>query len=102
MPLRGRAVGWGRADGKGPTGDSMFDNIAVARPPIPKDIARFPRRPNLVDYAAARADFDWAKARDLLDGLPGGRGLNIAHEAIDRHAQGRSAGRVALRWIGKT
>jgi acetyl-CoA synthetase len=24
----------------------------------------------------------------LLDGLPGGRGYNIAHEAVDRHAQG--------------
>ncbi len=34
----------------------------------------------------------WAQARRRLDGLPGGRGLNIAHEAVDRHvAHGRGA-----------
>jgi len=49
-----------------------------------------------------RADFDWTKARELLDGLPGGLGLNIAHEAVDRHAWGQRAGRVALRWLGRT
>jgi acetyl-CoA synthetase len=69
---------------------------------ITKDLARFPRRPNLIDYAAVRAAFNWEKARALLDGLPGGRGLNIAHEAVDRNAQGPRAGRVALRWLGKT
>jgi acetyl-CoA synthetase len=36
-----------------------------------------------------------------LDGLPGGRGLNLAHEAIDRHAAGPRADHVALRLIGK-
>jgi hypothetical protein len=35
--------------------------------------------PNVVDYAAARAGFSWAAARAELAGLPGGRGLNIAH-----------------------
>ena len=30
-----------------------------------------------------------------LDGLPGGRGLNIAHEAVDRHAPGRGRARRA-------
>ncbi len=85
-----------------PKGDSMLDNVAVTRLPIPKDIAQFPRRPNLVDYDAVRADFDWAKARGLLDGLPDGRGLNIAHEAVDRHAAGSRGDRVALRWLGKT
>ncbi len=28
--------------------------------------------------------------------------MNIAHEAVDRHAAGPRADRVALRWIGKT
>jgi hypothetical protein len=42
--------------------------------------------PNLADYDQARADFTWEAARAELDGLPGGRGLNIAHEAVDRHA----------------
>ena len=36
----------------------------------------------------------------MLDGLPGGRGLNIAHEAVDRHAGGRGE-HLALRWLGK-
>ena len=33
--------------------------------------------------------------------MPGGRGLNIAHEAVDRHAQGPRATRVALRFVGR-
>ncbi len=37
----------------------------------------------------------------MLDGLPGGRGLNIAHEAVDRHAAGPLRDRVAIRWLGK-
>ena len=56
--------------------------------------------PNLEDYDALRARFTWAEARAMLDGLPGG-GLNIAHEAVDRHAAGPRAGREALRWIGR-
>ncbi|HUY91318.1 MAG TPA: acetate--CoA ligase [Pirellulales bacterium] len=54
--------------------------------------------PNLRDYAQARQDFSWDEARRELDGLPGG-GLNIAHEAIDRHAAGTLADKVAIRWM---
>jgi acetyl-CoA synthetase len=57
--------------------------------------------PNLDDYDAARRSFTWEAAARHLDGLPGGRGLNIAHEAVDRHADGPAADRVALRWLGK-
>jgi acetyl-CoA synthetase len=57
--------------------------------------------PNLADYDAARASFSWARARACLAGLPGGRGLNIAHEAVDRHAAGASRDRVAIRWLGR-
>ena len=53
----------------------------------------------LVDYDAERASFSWHGARSLLDGLPDGRGLNIAHEAVDRHAAGPSASQVALRFL---
>ena len=49
--------------------------------------------PNLIDYDAARATFSWERAmREELSGLPDGAGLNIAYEAVDRHAarlQGR-------------
>jgi acetyl-CoA synthetase len=55
--------------------------------------------PNVTDYEAARAGFSWAEARAALDGLPGGRGLNIAHEAVDRHAAGARATQVAIRWL---
>jgi acetyl-CoA synthetase len=75
---------------------------AAATPEIRKDVANLARHPNLGDYAAIRAGFDWSRARSLLDGLPGGRGLNIAYEAVDRHAHGRFADKIALRCIGKT
>ncbi|MCP5201077.1 MAG: acetate--CoA ligase [Gammaproteobacteria bacterium] len=55
--------------------------------------------PNLADYDAVRAGFSWDAARARLDGLPDG-GLNIAYEALDRHARGPRAGRTALRWLG--
>ena len=71
-------------------------------PLIPKNVADYSERPNLVDYAAVRCGFDWVEARALLDGLPRDRGLNIAYEAVDRHLQGPRADRVAIRWLGKT
>jgi acetyl-CoA synthetase len=58
-------------------------------------------RPNLADYETECRGFDWAQARAMLDGLPQGRGLNIAHEAVDRHAIGQRADRTALLWIGR-
>ncbi|MEX2254557.1 MAG: AMP-binding protein, partial [Acidimicrobiia bacterium] len=54
--------------------------------------------PNLVDYDRARADFTWADARASLSGLPRGRGLNIAHECVDRHAESSRADHLALRF----
>jgi len=51
--------------------------------------------PNLADYAAVRAAFDWNTARRELTGLPGG-GLNIAWEAVERHAQSE---RLAFRFL---
>ncbi|UWZ59608.1 AMP-binding protein [Dactylosporangium aurantiacum] len=39
-------------------------------------------------------------ARSWLSGLPDGRGLNIAHEAVDRHAGGPLRDKVALRCLG--
>ena len=66
---------------------------------IAKDPARLRVRPNFVDYDAARRDFSWENARSELQGLPGGRGINIAHEAVDRHAEGPLANRVAFRFL---
>ena len=56
--------------------------------------------PNLLDYERVCQTFSWRDARRVLDGLPGG-GLNIAHEAIDRHANGVLRDKVAIRWLGQ-
>ena len=56
---------------------------------IHKDLAALPAPPNPA--------MGWDEARRLLDGLPGG-GLNIAWEAVARHARGALADRVAIRW----
>jgi acetyl-CoA synthetase len=68
----------------------------IVKPPRPWAV-----EPNLADYVRGRAAFSWEAARRALDGLPGGRGLNIAHEAVDRHAAARG-GRTAIRWLGRT
>jgi len=57
--------------------------------------------PNLEDYERARQKFTWDEARNELDGLPGGQGLNIAYEAVDRHANGPLRDHLAIRWLGK-
>jgi acetyl-CoA synthetase len=57
--------------------------------------------PNLKDYEAAHAAFSWEAARAELAGLPNGA-INIAHEAVDRHARTERAGHLALRWLGRT
>jgi acetyl-CoA synthetase len=57
--------------------------------------------PRLADYDAVRKTFSWEAARAQLDGLPDGGGLNIAYEAVDRHAAGLRADHVAIRWLAK-
>lgn len=57
--------------------------------------------PNLDDYERVRTTFTWERARAELSGLPDGRGLNIAHEAVDRHTATARRTQVALRWIAK-
>ena len=69
--------------------------VDVIDPPAAPAVA-----PNLEDYAAACAAFSWEQARARLDGLPGGKGLNIAHECVDRHADGPLRDKTAIRWLG--
>ena len=75
------------------TTSSSFPTIAKPA------IADMPIAPNL-DYDAARANFDWQQMYSQLDWLPGG-GLNKAHEAIDRHANGANRDKIAMIWEGK-
>jgi acetyl-CoA synthetase len=77
------------------------EDYDVSWAPIVKHPGTDAAGPNLDDYERVRATFTWPGARALLDGLPGG-GLNIAHEAVDRHAASPRAARVALRWLGKS
>jgi acetyl-CoA synthetase len=71
----------------------------VFEPIHKRGLLRLP--PNLGDYATARREFSWDRARAELSGLPGGRGLNIAYEAVDRHALGSGGHVVALRCVGR-
>jgi acetyl-CoA synthetase len=57
---------------------------------------------NLTDYDAERANFSWDRARSWLDGLPGGAGLNIAYEAVDRHVAAGNGDGVALRCLDRS
>jgi len=57
--------------------------------------------PNLPDYESAVKQFSWEVAEQELDHLPEGRGLNIAHEAVDRHVKNGNGTSCAIRWIKK-
>jgi acetyl-CoA synthetase len=54
---------------------------------------------HLADYESARRTFDWRDVWRELGAAPGGP-LNIAGLAVDRHATGAGADRVALRFVG--
>jgi acetyl-CoA synthetase len=51
--------------------------------------------PNLVDYASTAAAFDWKSVESSFDWHRDGR-VNMAHEAIDRHARGARKNKLAL------
>jgi acetyl-CoA synthetase len=57
--------------------------------------------PNLLDYEKTYAEFSWETIRGELTGLPGGKGLNIAYEAVDRHFKTSKRNHLAIRWLGK-
>ena len=57
--------------------------------------------PNIKDYEALIYSFNWQDERRFLDGLPGDKGLNIAYEAVERHAKGKRKDNAAIRWIRK-
>ncbi|MFC0775051.1 acetate--CoA ligase [Terrimonas alba] len=64
-------------------------------------IPLLPVTPNLADYDTIVNSFNWGSARKGLDGLPGKKGLNIAYEAVERHAKGKLSNNIALRCIQK-
>jgi acetyl-CoA synthetase len=56
--------------------------------------------PNMLGYEATRGAFSWEAAKRELAGLPGERGLDIAHEAVERHCLEGRGEHPALRWLG--
>ncbi len=68
--------------------------------PIRKSPHSWTVPPHLTDYEQTHGAFSWDEVRRELDGLPGDEGLNIAHEAVDRHAAGPLRDHLALRWLG--
>ena len=79
-----------------------FDSTTSTGTGVRRTIERTPRRTPLIgDYEERRRTFTWDDARQWIDGLPDGC-LNIAHEAVDRHAAGGLADQVALRFLDRT
>ncbi|MDE2838931.1 MAG: acetate--CoA ligase [Chloroflexota bacterium] len=72
----------------------MQRHETITKPSTPRD------DPNLADYDATRASFDWADVEEEIDFLPGG-GLNLAYEAIDRHVVRGNGDKPAMLWEGK-
>lgn len=56
-------------------------------------------KPNIGEYQELISSFSWDQMKTELSGLPGG-GLNLAYEAIDRHAEGHNPNKVAMYWEG--
>jgi acetyl-CoA synthetase len=59
-----------------------------------------PIYPNLRDYEQTCQAFTWQAVRDELSGLPGGRGINLAYEAVDRHLPGLN-NHIAFRFVAR-
>ena len=65
---------------------------------IRKTPADYRVQPNLAEYGRERDQFRWSDVPDLCAGM--GHGLcNIAYAAVDRHAAGPAAERIALRFL---
>jgi len=74
----------------------MAPEMADHYPEIPKPPGGLKTPPHLADWAQARRDWSWDAVRGELD-LPHGL-VNLAHEAVDRHALGPRRDKVAMIW----
>ncbi|ARO88868.1 acetate--CoA ligase [Nitrosospira lacus] len=68
---------------------------------ITKPLTSFRVAPNMSDYARTYREFTWEAAAQTLAGLADGHSINIAHEAVTRHAKGSQGQHLALRWLGR-
>jgi acetyl-CoA synthetase len=69
--------------------------------PVKKSSDTWKVQPNLADYDEMYTRFSWDDIKKEIKGLPGGQGINIAYEAVDRHADGPLSNKIAIRWLGK-
>lgn len=67
---------------------------------IEKKVDELLVRPNLIDYELEYGNFNWDSIGEEFTRLPSG-GLNIAYEAIDRHANSEISNKNALVWLGQ-
>jgi acetyl-CoA synthetase len=67
---------------------------------IEKEIEKFQVEPNLLNYKEIRESFKWEDIDSKFQWLPN-HTLNIAHEAIDKHAEGPLKNKAALIWLGR-
>ena len=70
---------------------------------ITNEIIRKPQyieTPNLADYDKTYRSFTWDDARKEIDYFANGK-LNVAHNAIDRHALTWRKNKVAMYWEGQ-
>jgi len=59
-------------------------------------------KPNLEDYAQVYANFSWKAACKELTGSASCEKINIAYEAVDRHAEGSQRNHLAIRFLSRT
>jgi acetyl-CoA synthetase len=62
-------------------------------------VASAPGEGRTAQESSGAGAFFWEEARRQLEGLPAGQGLNIAHEAVDRHAGGLHGRKTAFRFV---
>ena len=68
--------------------------------PIKKTPDTFQVSPNLLDYDKTCSCFSWEKVCQELRCRDGDHSINIAYQAVDRHADGPNGHDLALRWLG--
>ncbi|MGM0588748.1 MAG: acetate--CoA ligase [Bacteroidota bacterium] len=59
-------------------------------------------KPHLTNYQHIVEHFQWEQVWRELDGLPNDGGLNLAYEAVDRHALTERKNNIAIQWLGLT
>ncbi len=71
--------------------DKMYMQTQI----IKKDLSTFPVTPNMTSYEEMKKTFSWEEGLQAVDYFSDGT-MNIAYNAIDRHAKGAKKDKTAL------